>query len=136
MSLNLKPGIGERGQRTFNFPITARADSGLGPVVAGRTTIDASRFKAVSGVMKAQAQVSDGALSGVIELYDVTAGDTLVDSLAITSDQPTDVEFVLSLDFSIPRVLEVRAGLDSPGPYLSTEVLIIWYASVELTTVF
>lgn len=136
MPLNLRPGVGERGQRVFPFQMCARQDSGLGVLVMGRIEIDASKFKAARGQFRAQAQNSDVSLSGVVQLYDVTAGDTQLMSQVIATDQPTSITYNLALDFTQPRVLEVRAGLDQPGPYAPTEVLILWFATIELTTVF
>lgn len=136
MSINIRPAIGERGQRVFPFPISSRGDFGAGTLVVGRITIDATKFKAVSAKIIAEAQVSQPALSGAIEFYDVTDSDVLLLSDVVNSDQPTVYELDLSLDFREPRVLEVRAGLDLGPDYLDTQVLIVWGSRVELTTVF
>lgn len=136
MSLNILPGIGERGQRVFTFPMSGRADFGLGLFVVGRLEIDATKFKALSAVFKSQAQNSEAGLAGTVKLFDVTSGDVELLSQPITTDQPLDFETALVLDYSIPRTLEVRAGLDAPGPYGVLQALIVWSAFVELTTVF
>jgi hypothetical protein len=116
--------------------MSARGDFGLGLIVVGRVEVDATKFKALSGLFKAQAQASEGGISGTVKLFDVTSGDVELLSVPVTTDQPTDVQTGLALDYSIPRTLEVRAGLDGPGPYTDTQVLIVWFAQVELTTVF
>jgi hypothetical protein len=98
--------------------------------------IDATKFKALSALFKGQAQASEAGLNGTVKLFDVTSGDVELLSTAITTDQPTDYSVALALDFTAPVVLEVRAGLDAPGPYTETQFLINWFSTVELTTVF
>lgn len=134
--LNLRPGIGERGQRAQLFPVAARGDFGLGLIVVGRLEVDFTKFKSISALFKGQAQNSKVGLSGTVKLFDVTSGDVELLSTPITTDQPTDFSVALTQDFSTPRTYEVRAGLDAPGPYADDEVLINWFAQVELTTVF
>jgi len=136
MSLNLKPGIGERGDRVFLFPISSRGDFGAGVLVAGRVTIDATRYRAKSAKLIAESQTSVGTLSGVIQFYDVTDGDVQLLSEVVDSDQPEVFELDLNLDFTQPRVIEVRAGLDIGPTYAIGEQLIVWFSRVELTTVF
>lgn len=136
MALNLRPGIGERGQRTIVLPIAARGDFGLGLIVVGRVEVDFTKLFSVSAKFKGQAQNSEGGLNGTVKLFDVTSGDVELLSQAITTDQPTDFELILSQDFTQPRTYEVRAGLDAPGPYTDTQVLINWTSQIEVTTVF
>jgi hypothetical protein len=98
--------------------------------------VDFTKLFSVSAKFKGQAQCSEGGIAGTVKLFDVTSGDVELLSTPITTDQPTDFELVLTQDFSQARTYEVRAGLDAPGPYTDTQVLINWFAQVEVTTVF
>lgn len=136
MSLNIRPGVGERGQRVFNFPISSRGDFGAGSLVVGRTPIDARKFRAVDGKIVAHAQVSAASIQGSIQFYDVTDTDVLLLDDTVDDIQPQTFELQLDLDFTQQRIIEVRAGLDTGPTYVESDILIVWFATVELTTVF
>jgi len=118
------------------LPIAARGDFGLGLVVIGRVDVDFTKLKSVSAKFVGQAQCSEVAIAGTVKLFDVTSGDVELLSTPITTDQPTNFELQLAQDFAQLRTYEVRAGLDAPGPYTDTQVLINWFSQIEVTTVF
>ncbi len=132
MSLQVRTGIGERGARFVQFPITGREEAGEGLFLLGRTAVNLALLQAYEVIFQVEAQVSASGIGGVVELYDVTDGDVLVHSFVVNDTSPQQLSSVVTVSRSSTRLFEVRGGLDTGSPFGVLDKVQVWGSALGI----